>query len=267
MDHHIAVLANQRAHAVAFVADDDGGRAGQIRLVHGNGALGGGAVDPDTLLLQFRNGGIDIGDPGYLHILHRAGGCLGNGGGEANATALGDDHTMGTGALGRAHDRAQVMGIAEFVTDDDQGIFTPGGCFLQNIVNGEVHMGSGQGNDALMGMGGGHLIQLPAVHGNHHGTGFLGLGCQTLQRPVRITRCHKYLINGAAGAEGFGQGIAALQLTLYLLHGGTVSKAVGTAGRIIALRAAFFIHNVHLHDPSGRKPGNIGQNDLHTDRW
>ena len=49
---HIAVLTNQLAQTVTLVADDDGGRTGQISFVHGHGTFTGSAEDPDALFLQ-----------------------------------------------------------------------------------------------------------------------------------------------------------------------------------------------------------------------
>ncbi len=106
-------------------------------------------------------------------------------------------------------------------------------------------MGGGQGDDSLMGVGGRHGVQLPPVHGNHHGACFLGLGGQTLQAPVRIAGSDKEFIDGAAAFQGFLDGVAPLQLPFHFLDafaplGETISPAGG--GRRTLPRTVF-IHN------------------------
>ena len=87
---------------------------------------------------------------------------------------------MGAGAFRGSENRAQIVGIGQLVTDDDEGRFPTGGGLLQNVVDGHIGMGGGQGDDALMGPGEGHGVQLPAVYGHHHGAGFLRLGGKPL---------------------------------------------------------------------------------------
>ena len=120
-------------------------------------------------------------------------------------------------------------------------------------------MGSGQGNDTLMGMGGGHLVQLPAVNRDNDSTGILGLGSQTLQGLVRIAGGDEDLVNGAACLQGFVQGITALQLTLDLLHGSAVGKAVSPAlSPVGALRSAvLFVHSKFISINRLRGDGGI----------
>ena len=142
------------------------------------------------------------------------------------------------------------MGIAQLIADDDEGSLSPGGGFFQNVVDGVVGVGGDQGDDTLMGPGGGHLVQLPAVHGNHHGTGFLGFCGKPLQTPVGVTHGHKDLVDGPAYLQGFLQGVAALDLALYFFcRRCPVSEAVGTAGGILpaavivtSVGTAFFVH-------------------------
>jgi hypothetical protein len=112
-------------------------------------------------------------------------------------------------------------------------------------------MGGGQCNDALVRTGCGHLIQFPAVNGDNHGTGFLCLGGQTLQTPVGIAGGHKYLVDGAAGFQCFGQSVSAFQLAFYFFDDSTFGEAVSAAGCTIpagaivpALRTAFVVHSL-----------------------
>ena len=72
------------------------------------------------------------------------------------------------------------MGIGQLVADDDEGCLTPDGGFFQNVVDGHIFVGGSQSDDALMGTGKGHGVQLPAVNAHHHGTGLLCLGGKAL---------------------------------------------------------------------------------------
>ena len=125
---------------------------------------------------------------------------------------------MGAGALGGAENGPQIVGIRQLVADDNQRILTPGGGLLQNVVDGVIGMGGSQGNHALMAAGVGHQVQLPAVHGNHHGPGLPGLGGQPLQALVRITGGDKELVDGPSRFQRLSNGVAALQLVFVFLH-------------------------------------------------
>ena len=152
---------------------------------------------------------------------------------------------MGTGTFRASHDGAQIVGIAELITDHQKRRFAPGGSLFQKVVNGIVFMGSHQSDNALMGPGYGHLIQLPAVHRYHPRTGFLDLGSQALQALIGIAVGDKHLVDGAAGFQRFGNGVTTLELALNFFHRlGALCKAVGSAVLILALGAAFFIHNI-----------------------
>ena len=98
-------------------------------------------------------------------------------------------------------------------------------------------MGSSQSDDALMGAGEGHLVQLAAVNGDDDGAGFLSLSGQTLEAAVGVALGDKDLVDGAACLQSLGQGVAAFQLALDFLHDLTLSEAVGTAGTVIAVAA------------------------------
>jgi hypothetical protein len=110
-------------------------------------------------------------------------------------------------------------------------------------------MGSCQRDHTLMGVGCGHLVQLPAVNRNDHRTGILRLSGKALQRTVGITVSDKYLVNGTSGSQGFGQSIAALQLTLHFLHGGIYGSAIPIRTALTVRTTMFFIHmrSLHLH--------------------
>ena len=157
---------------------------------------------------------------------------------------------MGTGTFRASQDGAQIVGVGQLVADDDEGGLVPGGGFFQNVVDGHIFMGSGQSDDALVGTGGGHGIQLPPVNGHYHGSRLLGLGGQPLKALVRIALGHEHLVDGAAAFQCLRDGVPAFQLTFcFLLRLGTLGKQIGPAGGILpSLGTAFFIHKgISLH--------------------
>ena len=216
MHDHIAIFPNQLAHAVTFRTHYDCGRNRQIGLIHGNRAFGSSTEYPYALFLQFFDGRIDVGDFGHLHIFHSTGRGFRHRSCQTHAATLGNDHAMGAGTFRRPQNCAQIMRIGQFIANDDQRCFSPISSFLQNVINGVIHAGCRQSDDTLVGTGSAHHIQFPAIHGNDHRTGFLRLGCQTLQALIRVACCNKHFIQCSAATQSFCQGVSAFQLTLYL---------------------------------------------------
>ena len=136
---------------------------------------------------------------------------------------------MGPGALGGPQNRAQIMGVRQLVAQDDQRSFTLFTGVSQDVVNGGIFPGSRHVDDALMGVGHAHGVQLPPVHADHHGPRFLGLLGQPLEAVVHLAAGHEHLIDGPAGAKGLLHGVAALQAALVLLGlGGRFPAVVPT---------------------------------------
>ena len=127
---------------------------------------------------------------------------------------------MGAGALGTSQNRAQIMGVGKIVAEHQQRRFSPGRSLGKDLVNGAVVPGGSLGDHALMGVGKGHGIQLPAIHRNHNGTGFLCLRRKALQSPVGLTVGNKNLINGTPAFQRFLKGVAPFQLAFRLLRSG-----------------------------------------------
>ena len=71
-----------------------------------------------------------------------------------------------------------------------------------------------RGDYALMGSGGAHLIELPAIHGNHHGPRFLGQRGQPGQSAVGAALSDVDLVDRAAAFQRLGQRVAAFNQTL-----------------------------------------------------
>ena len=132
---------------------------------------------------------------------HGTGGGLGHDGSQTGAAALGDDHPVGACALRRPDDRTQVVGVGQLVTKDDQGCFPPFLCPLEDVLDGGVFPNGGHGDDALMGVGAGHLVQLPPVGvDHHHAVGAGGVGDVT-QGAVGVPLGQVDLINGGPGTQ------------------------------------------------------------------
>ena len=142
-------------------------------------------------------------------MLRRTGGGLVHDGGESGAAALGDDDAVGTGALGRADDGPQVVGVADLIADDDEGRLLPLLRQGQNIADLAVFPHTGQGNDPLVGMGLAHKVQLAPVGLHHHNALLPGLGGDVPQGLVHIALGDEDFVNGPAGPQGLNDRVAA----------------------------------------------------------
>ena len=166
----------------------------------------------------------------------RPGGGLGHHGGEAGASALGDHHAVGAGALGGADDCPQVVGVGELVTDHDEGLLplVPGD--LEDVLHRDVLPDGGHGDDPLVGVGAAHLIQLVLVGVGHHDALLPGGGGDVAQGGIHLALHNKDLVDVGPGPEGFDDRVAALDDAVGLL----VGLAGGTG------ITAFFFHNTPI---------------------
>ena len=92
-----------------------------------------------------------------------------------------------------------------------------------------------------MGMGGGHGVQLPAIHRYNHRAGLLRLSGQPLQRAVGVAVGNENFINGTPAFQSFRQGVASLKLPLRFRNRG-IGKAVPASSG----GAASVIHRIQL---------------------
>ena len=131
---------------------------------------------------------------------HRTGRGLGHHSGESRGAALGDDDPVGTGGVGGTDDRTQVVGIAELVAHHDQGLFPllPGDG--ENVVHGDILPHRAQGDDALVGVGTAHAVQLAPVGVHHHDALFPGGGGDMPQGGVGFALGDENFVDGHAGA-------------------------------------------------------------------
>ena len=158
---------------------------------------------------------------------------------------------MGPGALRRADDGPQVMGVRQLVADHQQGGLPLVRRRLENVLHAGVLPDGAEGNDPLVGVGAAHGVQLPLVRLHHHRPGGAGLGGDMAQGLVRFALLEVDFINGRPGPQGLDDGVPAL------------NDAVGLGGGEFALVHREFlpgrgtglkilsIHSTVYHNPEG----------------
>ena len=101
----------------------------------------------------------------------------------------------------RPDDRPQVVGVGQLVAEDDQGRFPLFLRSLEDVLDRGVFPNGGHGDNPLMGVGTGHLVQLPPVGVDHHhavGSGSVG---DVTQGAVCISLGQINFINGGTGTQ------------------------------------------------------------------
>ena len=117
---------------------------------------------------------------------------------------------MGPGALGGTEDGAQIVGIGDLVADHQQRRFAPVGGGLQNALHRHILPDGGQRDNALMGVGARHGVQLAAVGLHHHNARGAGLGGDVAQRLVRLALGKIDLVDGRSGPQRLDHRVASL---------------------------------------------------------
>ena len=117
---------------------------------------------------------------------------------------------MGTGALRRPQDCAQIVGVGDLVTDHQQRRLSPVGGSLQDVLHRGVLPHGGKGDNALMGVGAGHTVQLPPVGIHHHDARRTRLGGDVSQRLIRLAPGDVNFIHGGAHPQCFDDRVAPL---------------------------------------------------------
>jgi hypothetical protein len=102
------------------------------------------------------------------------------------------------------------MGVRQLVTDHNQGSFALFSGFGKNVLYLGVLTDGGFCNHALMGMGAGHFVQLPAVYIYHHGSAFLCFRCDMTHDRVSFALKDVHLVQGDSCTQGFYHSVAAL---------------------------------------------------------
>jgi len=106
----ITVFFDERSHPFAFAAHDETYVTLETDRSEIAGGAGIGAVDPESLFLQKFNGLGEIDDLGHRDVTSGTGRGLDDGRGDPGGTVAGDDDPVGTEAVGRADQGAEVLG-------------------------------------------------------------------------------------------------------------------------------------------------------------
>ena len=123
---------------------------------------------------------------------------------------------MGPGHLGGTDDCSQIMGIGDAVAQHQPRVLPPLPGQSQHILHAAIGHSGTQGDDALMGAGDAHGIQLPAIDFLGGDTLLPGLGHQMAQgADGSLGKID--LVDFPAAAQGLGDGVAPLQ---HILIGG-----------------------------------------------
>ena len=101
------------------------------------------------------------------------------------------------------------MGVGELVADHQEGGLPPVPGGLEEVLHRGVLPHGGHGDDALVGVGAAHGVQLVPVHLCQHGPLLPGLVGQLAQGKVHLALEEEDLVNGGAGPQGLGHGVAA----------------------------------------------------------
>ena len=117
---------------------------------------------------------------------------------------------MSPGALRRAEDGTQVMRVGDLVAHHQQGRFALFRSSGEHGLHAHILPDGGQGDDALMGVGAGHIVQFPPIRLHHHDACLPGPGGDVAQGLVRLPLGQVDFVDGGVGAQRLNDGIAAL---------------------------------------------------------
>ena len=117
---------------------------------------------------------------------------------------------MGAGALRRAQNGAQIVGVGNFVAHHQQRRLALFGGGVQQGLHGHILPHGRQGDDPLMGVGAAHAVQLAPVGLHHHDALFAGAGGDVAEGLVRFPLGQINFVNIFAGAQRLYDGVASL---------------------------------------------------------
>ena len=139
---------------------------------------------------------------------------------------------MSPGALSGPDDGPQVVGVGDLVAHHQQGglALVPGG--LKDALHTDVLPDRRQGDDALVGMGAAHGVQLPPVRLHHHHARRPGFGGNMSQGLVRLSLLEVNFVNRLPCPQGLNDGVAPLD------------DAVGLGSQVLL---SPFFHNFSLN--------------------
>jgi len=199
------MLLGLLVQAFAFSSHDDGAGEGPLDLVVIDRAAFVDAVDPVAALLEVFESAVDIGDARDGKVFESSGSGLGNRFREADGAALRNDDGVGSGGMGGADYRAQVVGIFDTVQDYDQSGVC--GYFVELGVFG----GCAKGDNALMSVVTGETAESAAFFKAHGNVGGAGEVDDFLYARTAGTSGDHDAVESAAGLECFDNGVKTYQ--------------------------------------------------------
>ena len=158
----------------AFAAEDEAGVLLEVEV----GVVGGAALveadDPDVGFLEGLEGASEVDDLGDADVLGGTGGAFGDDGGQGGGAALGDDDAVDAGAVGGADEGAEVVGVFYAVEGEEEAVAggTDGG--MDEVFEGEELALAQEGDDALVHVSFGVLVELDAGFGDNADLGGAG---------------------------------------------------------------------------------------------
>ena len=163
----VAGAAREVVEAFAFTAEDDDGVGGEVIGVVINAATLVEADAPDVLLLELLKRADEIDDAGDAQVFCGAGRGFDGDGAQGSGAALGKDDAIDAGSVGRAQERAEVLGVFHAVESEQEagagGIFRGG----DEVFEGEEFAFADEGDDALVTWRFGHAGELVAILKTH----------------------------------------------------------------------------------------------------
>ena len=93
-EYKVAALLDETAHALALGADDERNSTGEVGRPQAVLPVGGGAIDPQAVILELFYCGGDIRHSRNGHVLGSTGGGLVDDGGQPRAAALRNDDAV-----------------------------------------------------------------------------------------------------------------------------------------------------------------------------
>ena len=138
--------------------------------------------------------------------------------------------------FGGADDGAEVMRVGQLVAEDDERrlpFFRGAG---EDVVDGGIVVRGDDGDDALVRAGGGELVELAPVGLDDDGPGLLRHGGEARERAVGIALGEIDLVDGAAGRERLGHGVAPFEQVFRRLGvGASIAPRLARAAVIVSV--------------------------------
>ena len=146
----VAGALNEVVEAAAFAAKNKADVLAEVEV----GVVGGAALveayDPDVVLLHGFEGAGDVNDLGDADVLAGSCGRFCGDRAEGGRSAFGEDDAVDAGAVGRAEEGAEVVGVF-YAVEGEEKLGAGGG--LEEVFEGEEFAFADEGDDALVGVG------------------------------------------------------------------------------------------------------------------